>query len=151
MRTDILTQAQLIKESMDTAAKFLTDPQAVKAPYIYPTWKAGMAVQAGDRLYYTETGRLYKVNPNMGHTTQEDWTPDKTPAMWAIINIEHAGTQEDAITAARGMEYTYGLYYLDPEDNKIYKCERSGETEGTTIVLQYLPHELISIYFTLVG
>lgn len=151
MRTDILTQAQLIKESMDIAAKFLTDPQAVKAPHIYPIWKAGITVKAGDRLYYTETGRLYKVNENMGHTTQEDWTPDKTPAMWAVIDVEHAGTQNDPITAARGMEYTYGLYYLDPEDNKIYKCERSGETEGTTIILQYLPHELISIYFTLVG
>lgn len=151
MRTDILTQVQLIKESMDIAAKLLTDTQAVKAPHIYPTWKAGITVSVEDRFYYTETGRLYKVNTNMGHTTQEDWTPDKTPAMWAVIDVEHAGTQDDPITAARGMEYTYGLYYLDPEDNKIYKCERFGETEGGKIVLQYLPHELTLTYFTLVN
>ena len=151
MRADILTQAQAIKESMDIAAKFLTDTQAVKAPHIYPLWKVGITVQAGDRLYYTGTNRLYKVNENMGHTTQADWTPDKTPAMFTVIEVEHTGTKDDPISAARGMEYTYGLYYLDPEDNKIYKCERTGEAEGTTIVLQYLPHELTLIYFTLVG
>lgn len=150
MRTDILAQAKAIKESMDKAASFLTDTQAVQAPRIYPVWKADMEVKAGDRIYYEGTQRLYKVNENMGHTTQVGWEPDKTPAMFTVIEVEHTGTQEDPITAARGMEYTYGLYYSDPEDSKLYKCERSGETDGNKIILQYLPHELIGIYFTLV-
>ena len=47
--------------------------------------------------------------------------------------------------AARGMEYEYGKYYLDPEDEKTYLCKRGEETG--TIVLQYLPHELIGQYF----
>ena len=46
------------------------------------------------------------------------------------------------------MEYTYGLYYKDPEDTKLYKCERIGEAAGGKIVLQYLPHELLGQYFT---
>lgn len=58
-----------------------------------------------------------------------------------------AGTQDDPITAARGMEYTYGLYYRDPEDGLVYLCERIGEAEGGKIVLQYLPHELAGQYF----
>ena len=58
------------------------------------------------------------------------------------------GTQDDPITAARGMEYTYGLYYRDPEDNLNYLCERTGEAEGGKITLQYLPHELVGQYFT---
>ena len=45
------------------------------------------------------------------------------------------------------MEYKYGLYYLDPEDNKTYLCTRVGEEEGGTIVLHYLPHELVGQYF----
>ena len=44
------------------------------------------------------------------------------------------------------MEYTYGLYYRDPEDNLIYLCERTGEAEGGKITLQYLPHELVGQY-----
>ena len=47
--------------------------------------------------------------------------------------------------AARGMEYEYGKYYLDPEDGKTYLCKRLNETG--TIVLYYLPHELIGPYF----
>lgn len=47
--------------------------------------------------------------------------------------------------AARGMEYEYGKYYLDPEDGKTYLCKRLNETG--TIVLYYLPHELVGNYF----
>ena len=47
--------------------------------------------------------------------------------------------------AARGMEYEYGKYYLDPEDEKTYLCKRGEETGS--IVLYYLPHELIGQYF----
>jgi len=44
------------------------------------------------------------------------------------------------------MEYEYGKYYLDPEDGKIYLCQY-GDATGT-VILQYLPHELIGIYFS---
>lgn len=70
-----------------------------------------------------------------------------TPALWVVINDSHDGTIDDPIPASRGMEYTYGLYYLDPEDGKTYLCKR-GEESGA-IVLQYLPHELIGQYFEL--
>ena len=46
-----------------------------------------------------------------------------------------------------GIEYEYGLYYLDNEDSKIYLCSRTGETDGNTIILQYLPHKLVGQYF----
>lgn len=151
MRTDILAQAQTIKASMDTAAGFLTDQQAVKAPRLYRKWAAGIEVSAGERIYYDVTDRLYKVNEGMGHTTQEGWEPDKTPAMYTVIDVEHSGAQDDPIPAARGMEYVYGLYYTDSEDNKLYLCQRAGEAEGGKVTLQYLPHELVGQYFTEVG
>ena len=47
--------------------------------------------------------------------------------------------------AARGMEYEYGKHYLDTEDGKTYLCKRGEETGS--IVLYYLPHELIGQYF----
>ena len=145
MRTDILQQAQTIRASMDAAAIVLTDEQAAKAPRIYPTWVAGLAVKAGDRLYYPATDRLYKAVSD--HTTQADWTPDAVPALYTVIDVSHSGTQDDPIPAARGMEYEYGKYYLDSEDGKTYKCERTGEAAGGKIVLQYLPHELVGHYF----
>lgn len=145
MRTDILEQARAIKASMDAAAGVLTDEQAAKAPRLYPTWMPGLAVKAGDRLYYPVTDRLYKVVSD--HTTQADWTPDAVPALYTVIDVAHTGTQDDPIPAERGMEYVYGLYYSDSEDGKLYQCQRTGEAEGGTVVLQYLPHELVGHYF----
>ncbi len=147
MRTDILQQAQAIRVSMDAAAAMLNDNQATKAPRIYPLWKAGIAVLEGDRFYYSVTDRLYKVREGKSHTTQSDWTPDITPDLWAVIEETHTGTQDDPIPAARGMEYVYGLYYLDGENGKLYLCQRTGEAAGGTVVLQYMPHELVGHYF----
>ena len=132
---------------MDAAAAMLNDNQATKAPRIYPLWKAGIAVLEGDRFYYSVTDRLYKVREGKSHTTQSDWTPDITPDLWAVIEETHTGTQDDPIPAARGMEYVYGLYYLDSEDGKLYLCQRTGEAAGGTVVLQYMPHELVGHYF----
>lgn len=147
MRTDILEQARAIKASMDTAASLLTDQQAAKAPRLYRKWEVGITVEAGERIYDADTDRLYRVNDNMGHTTQEGWEPHSTPALYTVIDVEHAGTQDDPIPAVRSMEYTYGLYYTDSEDGKLYLCQRVGEAEGGKITLHYLPHELVGQYF----
>ena len=149
MRTDILQQAHAIRASMDAAAIVLTDEQAAKSPRLYPTWVAGLAVKAGDRLYYPATDRLYKVVSD--HTTQSEWTPDAVPALYTVIDVAHAGTQDDPISAERGMGYVYGLYYTDSEDDKLYLCQRTGEAAGGTVVLQYLPHELVGHYFVAVS
>ena len=149
MRTDILEQAKALRASMDRAAGYLTDQQAARAPLLYPSWTAGVTVKADARMYYAATGRLYKAA--QGHTTQEGREPDKTPALWTVIEVEHTGAQDDPIPAARGMEYVYGLYYTDPEDGQLYRCERIGEAAGGRVTLQYLPHELVGHYFAAVN
>ena len=142
-------EARALRAVIETAVVSLDDETASTAPSLFKAWVAGEAVVPGDRRYYPPTGKLYKVREGQGHTTQESWTPDKTPALWAVVGDPgEAGTLEDPITAARGMEYAYGLYYLDPEDSKTYLCERTGEAAGGKIILQYLPHELIGNYFS---
>lgn len=126
-------------------ARFTADDQtAVAAKELYPLWTVGLTVDVGDRYQYE--GKLYKaIQP---HTTQADWTPDATPSMWTVIDIEHAGTIDDPIPASRGMEYEYGLYYI--EDEVIYLCEREGEAVGGKVTLQYMPSELVGQYFSIV-
>lgn len=140
-----MARAQDLRRASMLTAETFEDGQAAQVPTLYPVWAAGEAVKEGDRRYYPPTERLYKAI--QAHTTQADWTPDITPALWAVVEAVHAGTLDDPIPAARGMEYTYGLYYLDPEDGQIYLCQRGSETG--TIVLQYLPHEVAGNYFVL--
>ena len=140
-----LPTAYAMRAVIEESVASLDDETAVTVPSLFTPWTVGEAVEVGDRRYYAT--RLYKVV--QAHTTQADWTPDITPALWAVVGDPgQAGTIDDPITAARGMEYEYGLYYFDPEDGKIYLCERIGEAEGGKIVLQYLPHELIGNYFS---
>lgn len=154
---EVVTMARAVelRPMIEQASASLSDGEAAKSPELFPRWAdhIGETVKPGDRRSDTdESGVLhvYRVNKGQGHTTQENWPPHSTPAMWTIINVDHAGTQDDPIPAARGMEYTYGLYYKDPEDTKLYLCERIGEAAGGKIVLQYLPHELVGNYFTAV-
>lgn len=150
-----MARAAELRPMIEQASASLSDGEAAKSPELFPRWAdhIGETVKPGDRRSDTdESGVLhvYRVNKGQGHTTQENWPPHSTPAMWTIINVDHAGTQDDPIPAARGMEYEYGLYYKDPEDTKLYLCERTGEAAGGKIVLQYLPHELVRNYFTAV-
>ena len=113
-----------------------------------PTWRARDFTGVPVGTPYQWEGMIYKLVQAHDATGNEGWTPDAVPALWAAVSAPgETGTQDDPITAARGMEYTYGLYYRDPEDNLVYLCERTGEVEGGKIVLQYLPHELVGQYF----
>lgn len=132
-----------LRPIIEQAAVSLSDGEAASVPELITAWAYHVAYAEGDRRSYG--GKVYKCR--QGHTSQADWTPDKTPNLWAVIDAEHAGTQADPIPAARGMEYEYGKYYLDGEDGKVYLCERTGEAAGGKIVLQYLPHELVGNYF----
>ena len=134
---------EALRPYIEKAAASLDDNDAANAVKLFPTWTVGIAVSVGERYQYAD--KLYKVV--QAHTTQADWTPDATPAMWAVIDKTHAGTLEDPIPASRGMEYEYGKYYLDGEDGNTYLCQRTGEAAGGTIVLQYMPHELVGQYF----
>ena len=138
-------QAMLIRQQVNTLA--VDDATAYRMREFYPEWEAGVSYTEGFKFLYG--GALYKVL--QAHTSQEDWLPGSgTESLYARIDEQHDGTKYDPIPASRGMEYEYGKYYLDSEDGKTYKCERTGEAAGGKIVLQYLPHELVGNYFTAV-
>lgn len=141
MRDDILGQAQEIRTSIDNVTGTMADADATKNPMLFLPWEADAAYEVGDRRRHD--GKVYKCL--QAHTSQADWAPPVVPAIWVVINTGSSGTVDDPIPASRGMEYEYGKYYLDPEDSKTYLCKRLNETG--TIVLYYLPHELVGQYF----
>lgn len=148
--SDLLELARQTRPYIEKAAQSLSDEDGLKAKALYPRWEAlvkkgSVTAEAGYRFTYN--GDLYKcVNANP--TFQADWIPgDGTAALYVRVDDTHPGTLEDPIPAARSMEYTYGMYYADPEDSKVYLCTRTGEADGGTVTLHYLPHELVGMYF----
>ena len=136
-------RAVKLRPIIEQAAVSLSDGEAATVPELITAWAYPVAYAEGDRRSYG--GKVYKCR--QAHTSQTNWNPAATPALWVVIDVTHAGTQDDPIPASRGMEYEYGKYYLDSEDGKVYLCERTGEQAGGKITLQYLPHELVGNYF----
>ena len=67
------------------AGAYLTDEQALSATAIYPQFKVGLSVKAGER-YRDSNGDLYKVV--QAHTTQADWQPSATPALFVKVSLD---------------------------------------------------------------
>ena len=148
--SDLLTMARNLRPYIEQAAQSLPDADGLKAKALYPRWEAlvkkgSVTAEAGYRFTYN--GDLYKC-VNVNPAFQADWVPGNgTAALYVRIDEAHPGTLADPLPAARSMEYTYGLYYSDPEDGKVYLCTRTGEADGNTVTLHYMPHELVGMYF----
>ena len=145
-----LSKAKEFRAAAALAAQSASDKQALAMPSMYAYWaeKTAYGGEGEPQIVRRPAGdrdQLYRCQ--IPHTSQIGWEPENYPAGWVAINDTNAGTADDPIPAVRGMEYTYGLYYADPEDGKTYLCKRTGEAEGGTVVLQYLPHELVGMYF----
>ena len=130
----------IIEQAVSTA---LDDATALQSVPLFPAWAEGRSVQAGERYRYKKT--LYRVL--QPHTTQAGWEPDQAPALFVAVTLPTEGSKEHPIPAVQGMEYVYGLYYL--ENDTVYLCKRAGEAEGGKVILQYLPSELLGQYFEL--
>ncbi len=133
-------------------AQGLSDADALKAKAIYRTWeelvfKGFTAVEAGYKFLHEN--QLYKtIHGNQSF--QAEWVPGAgTESLFIKIDESRAGTLEDPIPAATGMEYVKGRYYL--EDGQVYRMSREGMEDGESIVLQFLPSALVGQYFELVG
>lgn len=124
----ILEQVRAIREAMDKAGVFLKPEQAATVTYLFKPWKAvdenGNAVhyEVADRRRYNEV--VYECR--QAHDALAHQTPDIIPALWLRLDVEHAGTMEDPIPFATGMEVFNGKYYI--ENEILYLCNRDSNT-----------------------
>lgn len=73
--------AYKLREMMHKAAVSLDDEDALEAVELFPVWEADKAYAADVRIRYGE--KLYRCV--QAHTSQADWTPDATPALWTEV------------------------------------------------------------------
>ena len=81
-----MTRAEAIayRNKIETAASTMTDETALTAVELFPMWTVGKAYAVNDRVRYN--GSLYKCI--QAHTSQSDWMPIATPALWKTVSID---------------------------------------------------------------
>ena len=85
------------------AAETLSDEQIGAVTAAFPAWTGGGAkVGVGDLRVFD--GTLYRCV--QAHVTQDDWTPDKTPALWTSAR-KTAGQAPDEWKQPTGAQDAY--------------------------------------------
>lgn len=89
----VIEHAYAIREAMDVAGATLDDEKALECVRLYRPWEVGKAYATGEFLTYGVNGvgdpQLYKVVHK--HTSQADWTPDKTASLYDALGLDDNG------------------------------------------------------------
>ena len=90
---DRLQAAEQLRRALQMFAATLTEEQALEIATVYPAWEAGRSYAVGDVFSYGTNNlgdpQLYKVV--QAHTSQTDWTPDATPALYDAFGLDESG------------------------------------------------------------
>ena len=79
-----MQEAQEIRKAIDVFAKNQTDETLIDNKAAFEWWRPGIAAEK-DKIYRFGDDLYRCIQP---HTTQEDWTPDKIPALFVKISLE---------------------------------------------------------------
>lgn len=111
-----------LRDLIRQAAEFLSDSDALDGVELFPPWTLDTAYKAGQRVRYGK--KLYRVL--QAHTSQADWPPDATPALYAEVAKPGQGDSPDnPIHYDNNMELVQGKYY--EQGGIVYVCFRSTE------------------------
>lgn len=79
-------QAMQMRKLLEGQTDAMSDEEILNYPDFVKKWKSGKTYSAGKRLEYN--GTIYKVLQD--HTSQDDWTPDSAPSLFAKVLIPDA-------------------------------------------------------------
>ena len=124
-----MTRAEAIayRNKIETAASTMTDETALTAVELFPAWAIGRAYAVDDRVQHV--GILYKCV--QAHTSQADWTPDATPALWKTVSVDEYPEwvqptgAHDAYNIGDKVTYN-GQHYVCTSDGNIYAPDVYG-------------------------
>ena len=127
-----LQMAEQFSKALRLFAATLTDEQAMEVAYVYDPWAVGKAYAVGEFLTYGKNSvddpQLYKVV--QAHTSQADWTPDATAALFVAIGLDDSGYPvwsqptgaHDAYNTGDIVNYN-GTLYQSLVDGNVYSPE----------------------------
>jgi hypothetical protein len=124
-----LQAAEQFRKALQMFAASLDDEKAMEVATIYDPWQIGKVYAVGDFVTYGENSvgdpQLYKVV--QAHTSQADWKPDITPALYVAIGLDEQGYPiwsqptgaHDAYNKGDIVDYN-GTLYRSLNDGNVY-------------------------------
>lgn len=76
-------KARHLRPLIERAVVSLPDEDALEAVELFKAWAADTAYAADERVRYGE--KLFRCV--QAHTSQSEWTPDATPALWTEVAL----------------------------------------------------------------
>ena len=129
---DRLQMAEHFRKALQMFATTLTEEKAMEVATVFDPWEIGKNYSTGDFLTYVVNSvgdhQLYKVA--QAHTSQADWTPDATPALYVAIGLDDSGYPvwsqptgaHDAYNTGDVVNYN-GTLYQSLIDGNVYSPE----------------------------
>lgn len=125
-------EAISFRRKIEQASAWADDADALEMVELFPKWTYPRAYIIGERIQHN--GTLYKcIQP---HTSQADWAPDLTPAIWVRVSVEEwpewIQPQGSADAYMSGNKVTHnGKRWTSDIDNNVWEPGVYGWTEVT--------------------
>lgn len=88
-----LQAAEQLRKALQMFAQSLDEEKAMEVVAVFDSWQVNKPYAVNDYLTYGTNGvgdpQLYKVV--QAHTSQADWTPDKTASLYDAVGLDEQG------------------------------------------------------------
>lgn len=121
-----LQAAEQFRKALQMFAASLSDEKALEIASVYDAWGVGKSYEVGDFVRFGENSvgdpQLYKVV--QAHTSQADWTPEKTPSLYTPIGLDDEG--HAVWSQPTGAHDAYNIGDIVSYNGKLYKSLING-------------------------
>lgn len=110
-------RAQELRKLIEQAVESLPDEEALEGITLFPVWAVGIAYKVDERISYED--KLYRVV--QAHTSQANWTPDVTPALFTEVAPPGEIPVWKQPTGAQDAYMTGDKVWYPEKNTKIYR------------------------------
>lgn len=123
---DKLQAAEQLRKAIQMFAATLTDEQALQIACVYDVYQVNKSYKVDDLFTYGTNSvgdpQLYRVV--QAHTSQADWTPNTTPALYTPIGLDDSGY--DIWSKPTGAHDAYNIGDIVNYNGTLYKSVIDG-------------------------
>ena len=117
-------KARALRAMIEKAAISLDDSDALDAVELFPVWVVNADYFVKDRVRFNS--KLYRCEQS--HISQQDWTPDITPALWTEVAKPGEIPVWKQPTGAQDAYMTGDKVHYPTKDDPVYVCTMDFNT-----------------------